>query len=195
LFGTVKFAYCATQYGEYSSAAPTEAGTYYLKAYVDGTKNYSKAEKLIRFTITEAIVDETEDNDATVEDSGDIVGGNTDVVEGAAGTTDTTGSVGDSSATNNSEVADNVTDSVEEIKDATESAGGAKDTAESADENNSNYTITTENKGEVDFKLFWIWMGCGAAFVVISMIVYTLIARHKAKKAVREAEARFFGLK
>jgi hypothetical protein len=189
LFGTVKFAYCATQYGEYSSTAPTEAGAYYLKAYVDGTKNYSKAEKLIRFTITEAIVDDVVDNGGTAEDSGD-----TETVDGIAGTTDTTGSVGSNYAADNSEVADNVT-GTDGAKDTSESAGGAKDTAESADEANSNYTITTENKGEVDFKLFWIWMGCGAAFVVISMIVYTLIAKHKAKKAVREAEARFFGLK
>jgi hypothetical protein len=192
LFGTVKFAYCATQYGEYSSAAPTEAGTYYLKAYVDGTKNYSKAEKLVRFTITEAVVDDVVDNGGTAEDSG-----NADTVDGIAGTTDTTGSVENNSATNDSEVADNAT-GTDEAKDSAESAtesSGAKDTAESADETNSNYTITTENKGEVDFKLFWIWMGCGAAFVVISMIVYTLIAKHKAKKALREAEARFFGLK
>jgi hypothetical protein len=189
LFGTVKFAYCATQYGEYSSTAPTEAGTYYLKAYVDGTKNYSKAEKLVRFTIAEAVVDDVVDNGGTAEDSGNV-----NTVDGIAGTTDTTGSVENNSATNNSEVADNVT-GTDGAKDTSESAGGAKDTAESADEANSNYTITTENKGEVDFKLFWIWMGCGAAFVVISMIVYTLIAKHKAKKAVREAEARFFGLK
>lgn len=53
-FGTVTYAYSDAMDGTFSATKPTAAGTYYVKAYVDGTENYSGAEKVISFEITKA---------------------------------------------------------------------------------------------------------------------------------------------
>ena len=52
-FGTVKFKY-SSDGNTWSDAQPTEAGTYKIKAYVEGTSNYAGAEQVKDFTITQA---------------------------------------------------------------------------------------------------------------------------------------------
>ena len=53
-FGEVKFAYATEQNGTYTENVPTAAGTYFVKAYVEATKNYDGAEAVISFEITKA---------------------------------------------------------------------------------------------------------------------------------------------
>ena len=43
-FGTVKYRYAASETGEYTDTVPMDAGTYYVKAYVEETKNYAGLE-------------------------------------------------------------------------------------------------------------------------------------------------------
>ena len=43
-FGTVKYRYAASETGEYTDTVPMDAGTYYVKAYVEETKNYDGLE-------------------------------------------------------------------------------------------------------------------------------------------------------
>ena len=52
-FGTVKFEYSADG-NTWVDAQPTEAGTYKIKAYVEGTNNYAGAEQVKDFIITQA---------------------------------------------------------------------------------------------------------------------------------------------
>lgn len=53
-FGKVKFSYSASEDGEYSTAKPSNAGTYYVKAEVDTTVNYNGVSDIIAFTIAQA---------------------------------------------------------------------------------------------------------------------------------------------
>jgi len=54
-FGTLTYKYSTEQEGTYSSTVPTNAGTYYVKAFIEGTPNYSSAEsKPFEFTIRTA---------------------------------------------------------------------------------------------------------------------------------------------
>ena len=56
-FGTVSFVYSATFGGEYTATVPTLAGTYYVKAVVDGTDNYNgETSEAAQFTIAKATV-------------------------------------------------------------------------------------------------------------------------------------------
>lgn len=50
-FGTPVFTYSASENGTYESAVPTATGTYYVKASVAATANYTAAEKTAQFTI------------------------------------------------------------------------------------------------------------------------------------------------
>ena len=54
-FGDVVYKYSTSEDGQYSEVVPTDAGTYYVKAVVEGTKNYDGAEsEAVEFTITKA---------------------------------------------------------------------------------------------------------------------------------------------
>ena len=53
-YGTVKYLYAAKGDNVYSEFAPTKAGTYLLKAYVEAEEEYSAAEKVIEFTVEKA---------------------------------------------------------------------------------------------------------------------------------------------
>ena len=50
-FGTVKYTYSTEENGTYTETVPTAAGKYYVKATVEGTKNYDGAEKTVSFEI------------------------------------------------------------------------------------------------------------------------------------------------
>ena len=54
-FGQVIFTYSNSQDGIFTSNIPTEAGTWYMKVTVKGSENYTGLEKIIKFTIKEAI--------------------------------------------------------------------------------------------------------------------------------------------
>ena len=53
-FGTPSFTYSTAEDGEYTAAVPTAAGKYFVKAAVDGTNDYSGAEKVVSFEIKKA---------------------------------------------------------------------------------------------------------------------------------------------
>ena len=53
-FGEVTFTYSSEENGTYTSKVPKNAGTYYVKASVAGTKNYTGLESVIAFTIAKA---------------------------------------------------------------------------------------------------------------------------------------------
>ena len=53
-FGTPSFTYSTAEDGEYTSAVPTAAGKYFVKAAVEGTNDYSGAEKVVSFEIKKA---------------------------------------------------------------------------------------------------------------------------------------------
>ena len=54
-FGDVVYKYSTSEDGQYSDAVPTDAGTYYVKAFVEGTENYDGAEsEAVEFTIAKA---------------------------------------------------------------------------------------------------------------------------------------------
>ena len=54
-YGTVVYKYSTELDGNYVPTVPTAAGTYYVKAFVDGTANYSSAESnAVQFTIAQA---------------------------------------------------------------------------------------------------------------------------------------------
>ena len=49
---TIVYMYSAEEYGEYTTTVPTEAGTYYVKAFIAATNNYAGAESdAVEFTI------------------------------------------------------------------------------------------------------------------------------------------------
>ena len=52
-FGEVKFTYSATEDGEFSETLPSQLGTYYVKAEVVGTDNYTGLSAIISFDIIE----------------------------------------------------------------------------------------------------------------------------------------------
>ena len=53
-FGTPSFTYSTAEDGEYTAAVPTAAGKYFVKAAVEGTNDYSGAEKVVSFEIKKA---------------------------------------------------------------------------------------------------------------------------------------------
>ncbi len=50
-FGTVVYTYSTSKDGEYVATKPTDAGTYYVKAKVEGNSNYTSDEEIFEFTI------------------------------------------------------------------------------------------------------------------------------------------------
>ncbi len=50
-FGTVKFLYGDSEDGAFSEVVPSSAGKHYVKAYVEGTEEYTDASKVFGFTI------------------------------------------------------------------------------------------------------------------------------------------------
>ena len=51
---TIVYMYSAEEYGEYTTTVPAEAGTYYVKAFIAETSNYTGAESdAVEFTIAE----------------------------------------------------------------------------------------------------------------------------------------------
>ena len=54
-FGEVTFTYSSEENGTYTSKVPKNAGTYYVKASVAGTKNYTGLESVISFTMQKRI--------------------------------------------------------------------------------------------------------------------------------------------
>ena len=54
LQGTVEFTYASERDGTYTSKKPTNAGTYYVKATVKETENYTGLESIVTFTIAKA---------------------------------------------------------------------------------------------------------------------------------------------
>ncbi len=55
-FGTVKYRYAASETGEYTDTVPMNAGTYYVKAYVEETNNYTglESKEAVKFVISKA---------------------------------------------------------------------------------------------------------------------------------------------
>jgi hypothetical protein len=53
-FGVVRFSYCTTEDGIYTSTIPSSAGTYYVKAYVRGNSNYDETSITAPFEILKA---------------------------------------------------------------------------------------------------------------------------------------------
>ena len=53
-FGTATFTYATSENGTYTETKPTDAGDYWVKATVAGTKNYVGATQTLKFTIAKA---------------------------------------------------------------------------------------------------------------------------------------------
>ncbi len=53
-FGTATFTYATSENGTYTETKPTDAGDYWVKATVAGTKNYAGATQTLKFTIAKA---------------------------------------------------------------------------------------------------------------------------------------------
>ena len=53
-FGDVTFTYSSEENGTYTNEVPKNAGTYYVKATVTGTENYTGLESVVSFTIAKA---------------------------------------------------------------------------------------------------------------------------------------------
>ena len=54
-FGQVVFTYSNLEDGTFTSNIPTEAGTWYMKATVEGSENYTGLEKVVKFSIKEDV--------------------------------------------------------------------------------------------------------------------------------------------
>ncbi|PWJ75161.1 leucine-rich repeat domain-containing protein, partial [Murimonas intestini] len=61
IFGDVIFTYSDSEKGAYTDAVPTDAGTWYVKAAVTGTDNFTGVESTKEFTISQAANGWTED--------------------------------------------------------------------------------------------------------------------------------------
>ena len=53
-FGEIEYTYSTSESGEFGETQPTNAGTYYVKAEVEGTDNYTGTNLVIPFTINQA---------------------------------------------------------------------------------------------------------------------------------------------
>ena len=62
-FGTVQFTYSDSEDGTYTETVPTNAGTYYVKATVPGTENYSEITAKVSFVISKATVSDGSSSD------------------------------------------------------------------------------------------------------------------------------------
>ena len=66
-YGTVTFTYSDSKDGTYTDTVPTGAGTYYVKATVDGTENYTGLEEIMSFEISKAVPEYSVPTDLTIE--------------------------------------------------------------------------------------------------------------------------------
>lgn len=66
-YGAVTFTYSDTKDGAYIDAVPTNAGTYYVKATVDGNENYTGLEEIMSFEISKAVPEYSVPTDLTIE--------------------------------------------------------------------------------------------------------------------------------
>lgn len=65
-FGDVSYSYSGTENGTYTSDVPANAGTWYVKAIVEGTENYTDLEAYLPFTIARKNVEGN--SDITISD-------------------------------------------------------------------------------------------------------------------------------
>lgn len=65
-YGAVTFTYSDTKDGAYIDAVPTNAGTYYVKATVDGNENYTGLEEIMSFEISKAVPEYSVPTDLTI---------------------------------------------------------------------------------------------------------------------------------
>ena len=88
-FGDVTFTYSSEENGTYTSKVPKNAGTYYVKASVAGTENYTGLESVISFTIAKADttltfekenIDKTYDKNVISEPKVNKTGSSNDIV-------------------------------------------------------------------------------------------------------------------
>ena len=66
-YGTVTFTYSDTKEGTYADTVPKNAGTYYVKATVDGNENYTGLEEIMSFEISKAVPEYSIPTDLTIE--------------------------------------------------------------------------------------------------------------------------------
>ncbi|EOS61225.1 hypothetical protein C815_00560, partial [Firmicutes bacterium M10-2] len=55
--GTVEFSYASDENGPFTADMPTQAGSYFMKAYVPASKNFEALEKIVPFSIQKQVVD------------------------------------------------------------------------------------------------------------------------------------------
>ena len=88
-FGDVTFTYSSEENGTYTSKVPKNAGTYYVKASVAGTENYTGLESVVLFTIAKADttltfekenIDKTYDKNVISEPKVNKTGSSNDIV-------------------------------------------------------------------------------------------------------------------
>lgn len=66
-YGKVVFTYNNKEDGTYTDSVPTEAGTYYVKATVEGNENYTGLEEIMSFEISKAVPEYSIPTDLTIE--------------------------------------------------------------------------------------------------------------------------------
>ena len=66
-YGEVVFTYSDSKDGTYTDTVPTNAGTYYVKATVDGSENYTGLEEIMSFEISKAVPEYSIPTDLTIE--------------------------------------------------------------------------------------------------------------------------------
>lgn len=66
-YGTVTFTYSDTKEDTYTDTVPKNAGTYYVKATVDGNENYTGLEEIMSFEISKAVPEYSIPTDLTIE--------------------------------------------------------------------------------------------------------------------------------
>lgn len=66
-YGEVVFTYSNKEDGTYTDSVPTNAGTWYVKATVDGSENYTGLEEIMSFEISKAVPEYSIPTDLTIE--------------------------------------------------------------------------------------------------------------------------------
>lgn len=66
-YGKVVFTYSDKKDGTYTDTVPTNAGTYYVKATVEGNENYTGLEEIMSFEISKAVPEYSIPTDLTIE--------------------------------------------------------------------------------------------------------------------------------
>ena len=126
-FGSVTFTYSDSENGTYTDKEPTSAGKYYVKAYVEGTNNYTGLESdAVSFEITAASSSSSGSSSSSSSSSGSSSSGSTSSDSSSSDTTS------DSASSANADGSTTVT--------TTDAAGNVTETTTSAD----GKTVTTE---------------------------------------------------